>query len=154
MSTYSQIYIHIIFAVKNRTCLISAKWENELYMYITGIIQNNGQKLLVINGMPDHIHILIGIKPTCQLSELIREIKKSSNVFINKKGFSSFKFEWQLGYGAFSCSHSALPNVIRYIQNQKEHHRIKSFTEEYKNILLTNKINLDRRYLCHSDSCL
>ncbi|WPR72380.1 IS200/IS605 family transposase [Flavobacterium sp. NG2] len=102
MSTYSQIYIQIVFAVKNREAQITHEWEEELYKYITGIVQNKGQKIVAINGMPDHIHIFIGMKPSCCLSDLVREIKKSSNSFINEKGFCKYKFEWQEGFGAFS----------------------------------------------------
>lgn len=147
MSTYSQIYIQVVFAVKNRNTLINSSWENELYKYITGIIQNKGQKLLAINGMPDHIHFLIGMKPTCCLADLVREVKKSSNAFINEKHFCPFKFEWQEGYGAFSYSHSALDDVIRYIMNQKEHHRKISFKEEYKKFLISFNIEHDDKYL-------
>lgn len=139
--TFSRIYIQIVFAVQGRDNSIRSEWEDELFKYITGIIQNKGQKLLVINGMPDHIHILIGMKPNCCLSDLVREIKKSSNTFINEKGFVRGKFNWQNGFGAFSYSHSALDNVIRYIQNQKEHHKKKSFKEEYLEFL--NKFQIE-----------
>ncbi len=129
-STFSQIYIQIVFAVKGRNNLIQSSWEEELYKYITGIITNKGQKLITINGISDHIHILIGLKPSCRLSDLVREIKKSSNSFIKEKNFTRYKFEWQEGYGAFSYSHSALDNVIAYINKQKEHHR--KFEIEFK----------------------
>lgn len=119
--TYSQIYIHIVFAVKGRANLISGKWEDELYKYITGIITNDGQKLIAINGMPDHIHILLGLKPTIALSDLVRDIKASSSKFINAQKWIAGKFEWQHGFGAFSYSHSQLTSVINYIQNQEEH---------------------------------
>lgn len=145
--TFSQIYIQIIFAVKGRQSLISEKWETELYKYITGIITNKGQKLLAINGMPDHIHILIGMKPSCCLSDLVREIKKSSNKFITEQNFTKFSFAWQEGYGAFSYSHSALDNVIAYINNQKEHHKKKSFRDEYKEFLTKFKIEYKDEYL-------
>lgn len=121
--TFSQIYIQLVFAVKGRSHLIDQEWEEELYKYITGIIRNKGQKLIAINGMPDHIHILIGIKPSCRLSDLVREIKKSSSIFIKEKRFTPYKFEWQGGYGAFSYSHSALGKVAKYIENQKIHHK-------------------------------
>ena len=147
MSTFSQIYIQVVFAVQNRNTLINSSWENELYKYITGIIQNKGQKLLAINGMPDHIHFLIGMKPACCLADLVKKIKKSSNAFINEKQFCPFKFEWQEGYGAFSYSHSALDDVIRYIVNQKEHHRKISFKEEYKKFLISFNIEHDDKYL-------
>lgn len=147
MSTYSQIYIQIVFAVKNRRALISNEWDAELYKYITGIIQNKGQKLLAINGVEDHIHILIGMKPTCCLSDLVREVKKASNVFIKEKKFTNSKFEWQAGYGAFSYSHSALDNVIKYVNCQKEHHKKKSFREEYKEFLIKFKVEHEDKYL-------
>ena len=147
MSTYSQIYIQIVFAVKNRQALISNEWDVELYKYITGIVQNKGQKMLAVNGVADHIHILIGMKPTCCLSDLVREIKKASNAFIKEKKLTPYKFEWQEGYGAFSYSHSALNNVIKYVNNQKEHHKKKSFREEYKDFLIRFKIEHEDQYL-------
>ena len=147
MSTFSQIYIQVVFAVRGRNSLIAQSWEEELYKYITGIITNKGQKLIAINGMPDHIHLLIGMKPSCCLSDLVREIKKASNSFINEKKFSKFKFEWQEGYGAFSYSHSSLDNVIAYIQNQKEHHKKKSFREEYIDFLRKFEVKYKDEYL-------
>jgi putative transposase len=147
MSTYSQIYIQIVFAIKNRQALIADSWEEELYKYITGIVQNKGQKMLAINGMPDHIHIFIGMKPSCCLSDLVREIKKASNSFINEKGFSNYKFEWQEGFGAFSYSHSSLDNVIGYIKNQKAHHKKRSFKEEYIDFLEKFNVEFKNEYL-------
>ena len=145
--TFSQIYIQVVFAVKGRDSLIHHAWEEELYKYISGIVKNKEQKLLAINGMPDHIHILIGMKPSCSLSDLVREIKKSSNEFIKEKKFSKFKFQWQEGYGAFSYSHSALDNVITYIQNQKEHHKKQTFKDEYKEFIIQFQIEHKDEYL-------
>jgi putative transposase len=145
--TFSQIYIQIVFAVKNRDSLITPLWEEELYKYITGIVTHKEQKMLAINGMPDHIHFLIGMRPTCCLSDLVREIKKSSNDFIKEKKITKFKFEWQSGYGAFSYSHSNLDNVINYIMNQKEHHKNKTFKEEYLEFLQKFEIEHDEKYL-------
>ncbi len=99
--TYSQIYIQTVFAVQNRYALIQSAWEEELYKYITCIVQNKGQKMLAINGTSNHIHFFIGMKPTCCLSDLIREIKKSSNTFIKEKRFTPYKFQWQEGFDAF-----------------------------------------------------
>src|SRR6187401_1347499 len=109
--TFSQIYIQVIFAVKGRTSTIHPSWEEQLYKYITGIVQNKGQKMLSINGMPDHIHFLIGMKPACCLSDLVREVKKSSNDFIKEKHFLNTDFNWQEGFGAFSYSHRDLDYV-------------------------------------------
>lgn len=145
--TFSQIYIQIVFAVKGRHSLIHWTWEDELYKYITGIVQNKGQKMLAINGMPNHLHILIGMKPNCNLSDLVREIKKSSNTFIKENKFTPYKFEWQSGYGAFSYSHSALDNVIAYISNQKEHHKKRTFKEEYIEFLNKYEVDYKLEYL-------
>lgn len=146
-TTYSQIYIHVVFAVKNRDACISCAWEEELYKYITGIIQGKGQKLLAINGMSDHIHFLIGMKPTCCLSDLVREVKKSSNSFIAERKFMKCKFDWQEGFGAFSYSHSHLGNVINYILTQKAHHSKTTFKEEYLNVLNKFEIEFKHEYV-------
>ncbi|MCC7149358.1 MAG: IS200/IS605 family transposase [Saprospiraceae bacterium] len=145
--TFSQIYIQVVFAVKGRESLIHSSWEEELYKYISGIVSNKEQKMLAINGMPDHIHFLIGMKPGCCLSDLVREIKKSTNDFIKGKKFTPFKFQWQEGYGAFSYSHSALDNVIAYIKNQKEHHKKQTFKDEYKSFLTKFQIDYKDEYL-------
>jgi putative transposase len=145
--TFSQIYIQIVFAVKGRESLIQKEWEERLYQYITGIIRAKEQKLIAINGMPDHIHIFIGMKPSCCLSDLVREVKKSSNDFINENKLSKFKFSWQEGYGAFSYSHSQIDAVAKYILNQKEHHRKITFKEEYVDFLKKFEIEYDEKYL-------
>jgi len=145
--TYSQIYIQTIFAVKGRESLILSEWEERLYRYITGIVQNNGQKMLAINGMPDHIHFFIGMKPSCCLSDLVREIKKSSNEFIAENKFTKYKFSWQEGFGAFSYAHSQLDNVIQYIMNQKEHHKKRTFKNEYTSLLKKFNVEFEEKYL-------
>ncbi|KAA6342598.1 hypothetical protein EZS27_009668 [termite gut metagenome] len=147
VGTFSQIYIQVVFAVKNRDALISTTWNTELYKYITGIVQNKEQKMLAINGIPNHIHFLIGMKPSCCLSDLVREIKKSSNAFIKEKGFIKYQFQWQEGFGAFSYSQSALNNVIQYIQEQEEHHKKKSFREEYTEFLRKFEIQFNDKYV-------
>jgi putative transposase len=146
-NTFSQIYIQVVFAVKGRESQILPAWEEELFKYISGIVNNKGQKMLAINGMPDHIHFVIGMKPSCCLSDLVREIKKSSNEFVNENKFLKNKFSWQEGYGAFSYSHSALDNVIKYVLNQKEHHRNKTFKEEYLGFLKKFEIEFKDEYL-------
>jgi REP element-mobilizing transposase RayT len=145
--TFSQIYIQVVFAVQNRNALIKPDWEEELYKYITGIVQNKGQKMLAINGTSDHIHFFIGMKPTCCLSDLVREVKKASNVFIKERKFTHYNFQWQEGFGAFSYSHSQLTNVIQYIEKQKEHHRRKTFKDEYLDFLKAFEIEFKDEYL-------
>jgi len=145
--TFSQIYIQVVFAVKGRYSLINKNWEEELFKYITGIVQNKGQKMLAINGMPDHIHFLIGMKPSCCLSDLVREIKKASNSFIKEKRFSKLNFEWQEGYGAFSYNHSNLDKIIGYIMSQKDHHQKRSFKAEYMAFLKIFDIEFKDEFL-------
>jgi len=145
--TFSQIYIQVVFAVKGRQYLIHSSWEDRLFKYITGVVQNKEQKMLAINGMPEHIHFLIGMKPTCCLSDLVREVKKSSNDFINDEKLTKQKFYWQAGYGAFSYNHSDLDNIIGYISHQKEHHQTKSFKEEYLEILQNFAVDYKDEFL-------
>ena len=145
--TFSQIYIQVVFAVQNREYMIQSSWEEELYKYISGIVKNKEQKMLAIHGMPDHIHFLIGMKPSCCLSDLVREVKKSSTEFIKEKKFSKFKFNWQEGYGAFSYSHSQIDSVVNYIMNQKAHHKKHTFREEYLDFLKKFEIEFKDEYL-------
>ena len=146
-NTYTQLYVHIIFAVKGRQNLISTNWKDEIYKYITGIITNKEQKLIAINGMPDHIHILIGLKPDKSISDLVRDIKSNSSKFINDKKWINGRFEWQTGFGAFSYSHSQLTNVINYIQRQEEHHKTKTFKEEYTEFLKLFNVEFKKEHL-------
>ena len=145
--TYTKLFIHAVFAVRGRENIISSKLKDDLYKYITGIVTNNEQKLMIINGTPDHIHILIGIKPTIALSDLIRDIKANSSRFINEKRWVQGRFEWQHGFGAFTCNPAELDTIINYIKNQKEHHKIKSFKEEYIDLLNFNNIDYKTEYL-------
>lgn len=145
--TFSQIYIQVVFAVKGRDSLISPEWEERLYQYITGIVRRKEQKMLAINGTQNHIHFLIGMKPACCLSDLVREVKKSSNEFVNENKLSRFKFNWQEGYGAFSYNHSQIDNVAKYILNQKQNHSKITFREEYIGFLRKFEIEHDERYL-------
>jgi len=145
--TYSQIYIQTVFAVQNRNALILPSWEEELYKYITGIVRNKGQKMLAINGTSNHIHFFIGMKPSCCLSDLVREVKKSSNTFIKEKKFTPYTFQWQEGFGAFSYSHSQLTDVIQYIEKQKEHHKKRTFKDEYLTFLKAFEIDFKDEYL-------
>ncbi len=146
-NTYTQIHIQSIFAVKNRSSLIQTEWKDELYKYITGIIQKHEHKLLAINGMPDHLHVFFGMRPAQSLSDLMQDIKGSSSKWINDRRFLRSKFEWQAGYGAFSYSKSQVPNVISYIENQEIHHQKKTFLKEYEEFLKKFEVDYDERYL-------
>lgn len=145
--TYSQIYIHVVFSVKGRENLISKSWKDELYKYIAGIITGKGHKSIIVNGMPDHIHAFIGMKPSMSISDLVRDIKNNSSSFINEKKFVKGKFSWQEGYGAFSYAHSQIKNVYEYIQNQEEHHTKRSFKEEYIDLMKKFEIDHQEKYL-------
>lgn len=146
-NTYTQIHLQIVFAVQNRASLILPSWKDELHKYITGIVQNNDHKMLIVNGMPDHLHLVIGMRPVQSLSDLIKHVKGDSSKWINEKGFVKEKFQWQEGFGAFSYSKSQLPALINYVQNQEIHHQKKTFIEEYKEFLEKFEVSYDERYI-------
>ena len=146
-NTYTQIHIHAVFAVQNRKSLIQKEWQDELYRYITGIITGNGHKLLQIGGMPDHIHILFGMRPTQSLSDVMQDIKGNSSLWINKKRLLYGKFSWQEGYGAFSYSKSQIDKVVRYIQQQEKHHKKRNFEEEYLELLKLFGVDFNEKYI-------
>ncbi len=149
-NTFTQIHIQLVFAVQNRRSMIKRVWKDDLYKYMTGIIQNHGHKVLQINGMPDHVHILIGMRPTQSLSDLMKQLKQDSSKWINESRFVNGRFSWQAGYGAFSYTKEQVPMIIDYIKNQEEHHRQQSFTEEYLDFLKKFGIDYDERYIFKS----
>ncbi len=146
--TYTQIYLQIVFAVKHRECLLKKQQREELFKYISGIITNKKCKSIIINGYTDHIHIFIGLNPSISISELVRDIKRSSSLFINhnKKWFRG-NFAWQDGYGAFSCGSDKVKNLYQYILNQEVHHRKRTFHEEYVDLLKKSDVEYDDRFL-------
>lgn len=146
-NTFSQIYIQTVFAVSNRQSLITPEFKEDLYKYVSGIVRNQGQKLIAINGVADHLHILIGLRPAMALADLVQEIKADSTNFINKKRWVRGRFSWQEGYGAFSYGHSQLDTIIRYIQNQEKHHSRRSFREEYLTLLRRFDIAFEEKYV-------
>lgn len=146
-NTFSQIYIQTVFAVDGRLSLIRPDFKENLYKYITGIVRNKKQKLISINGMQDHIHILIGLRPAMALADLVHDVKANSSNFINKNKWVRGKFSWQEGYGAFSYGHSQLDTIIRYIENQEKHHRRRSFKDECLAWLKKYEIPFEDKYV-------
>jgi len=146
-NTYTQLFIHIVFTVKGRQAIIPRSHKEELHRYITGIIKNTGHLLLAMNSVPDHIHILVALKPSLALSDLVRDIKSNSSSFVNEKGWIRGKFQWQEGFGAFSCSPDHCENVKRYIAKQEEHHGYVTFKEEYVSLLETYGVIYDEKYV-------
>ena len=146
-NTYTQIHIQSVFAVKYRIGIIQSDWKEELYKYITGIVQAYNHKLLAINGMPDHLHVFFGMRPTQSLSDLMQDIKGSSSKWINDKRLTKCYFEWQEGYGAFSYGRSQLNAIYNYIANQEIHHKKRTFRDEYKTLLKKFDIRYDEKYL-------
>lgn len=145
--TFSQIYIQVVFAVKGRANLIAPEWETSVFEYMAGIIRGKGQKPIVINGMPDHVHVFMGLKPVMAIADIVRDIKNNSSRYINEQGFLKQKFCWQEGYGCFSYSHSHIQRVYNYILNQKAHHQKRTFKEEYVELLKRFEVEHDERYL-------
>ncbi|MFZ1527718.1 MAG: IS200/IS605 family transposase [Ferruginibacter sp.] len=150
--TYSQIYIQVVFAVKGRQNLIDRNWSARLNEYIAGTIRGLKQKPIIVNGMPDHIHAFIGLRPSMAISDLVRDIKANSTNFITDNRLVKGKFCWQEGYGAFSYSHSQISNVYNYILNQEDHHRVRSFKKEYLDLLKKFEVPYDEKYLF--DCCM
>lgn len=146
-NTYTQIYIQVVFAVEGRQSLIPRERNDELQKYITGIVSKQKQKVIAINNMPDHLHILVGLAPDMALSDLVRDVKAGSSKFINEKRWVTGRFSWQEGFGAFSYSRSQLATVIRYVENQQKHHANKSFLDEYIALLDKFEVENDRRYI-------
>ncbi|MEM6687315.1 MAG: IS200/IS605 family transposase [Bacteroidota bacterium] len=146
-NTYTQIHIHTVFAVKYREAVIDKSWKDNLYKYMTTVLQNYGHKMLQINGVADHVHLLFGLRPKQALSDLVAEVKESSSRWINQEKLVLGKFAWQDGFGAFSHSRSQVPQVIRYIQNQEAHHSKVSFREEYLEMLQKFEVDYDERYI-------
>ncbi|SHN07149.1 IS200/IS605 family transposase [Mucilaginibacter sp. OK098] len=146
-NTYTQIHIQCVMAVKYRNSLIQPHWKDQLQKYITGITQNYGHKMLAINNMPDHLHMFFGFRPNQSLSDLMRIVKSESTKWINDKQFTPAIFNWQEGYGAFSYSRSQVTKVTEYVLNQEEHHRKKTFLEEYQQFLEQFEVEYDERYI-------
>jgi REP element-mobilizing transposase RayT len=146
-NTYTQLYIQFVFAVQNRKSLIHPEWEEDLFKYITGIIQNKSHKMIAINGMPDHLHMFIGFQPVDHMSELIKVVKGESSKWIKEKGLVKGRFNWQAGYGAFSYSRSHIDRVYHYIKNQKQHHQKKTFRAEYIELLKKFDVDYDEQYI-------
>jgi putative transposase len=150
-NTYTQIYIQVVFAVEGRQNVIKPRHNDEIQKYITGIVSAQKQKLIAINNMPDHLHLLVGLRPDSSLSDLVRDVKANSAKFINEKRWMPGRFSWQEGFGAFSYSRSQLGAVIRYIENQQKHHATKTFREEYVELLEKFNVKYDARYIFKTD---
>ena len=148
-NTYTQIHIHVVFAVQNRLSLIHKQWRKPLYLYIISIIQDRGHKVVSIGGTGDHIHILIGFRLNESLAQLIQCVKRSSSLWINNNKLVRGRFSWQEGYGAFSYSKNQVPTICNYIKNQEEHHKVKTFREEYEEWLKSEGVEYDQRFIFH-----
>ena len=146
-NTYHQLYIQIIFAVKYRKAVLNKDWRSEVFATAAKFINDTGCQSLIVNGVEDHVHCFISLKPSVSISELMKAVKAKSSKFINDSGFLSHRFEWQEGYGAFSYSQSQIQNVYRYIENQEEHHKKRTFKEEYLDLLDKFEVEYDERYL-------
>ena len=146
-NTYTQLHIQFVFAVKFRAALIGNEWKERLHQYITGIIQKNSHKMLQINSMPDHVHILIGYRPHQAMSALVQLIKTESSKWIKAEQLCVTPFYWQDGFGAFSYSKSQVQAVMNYIQNQEIHHQQKTFLDEYRTFLISAEIEWDEKYI-------
>jgi len=145
--TFSQIYIQIVFAVNGRANLLQEPWRSEVFKYMSGIIKGKNQKPIIVNGVTNHVHLFVGLKPSMAISDLVRDVKNNSTNFINANKFVRGRFSWQEGFGSFSYSHSQIEQVYQYILKQQEHHRKKTFKEEYLDFLHKFEVEYDEKYL-------
>jgi len=146
-NTYTQLFIHIVFAVKGRENLIQKQHRELLHKYITATLENDGHKMLAIFCMPDHIHFLIGLNPSVSISDMVLDVKRASTNFINEKKLVNGHFIWQKGFGAFSYSKSQVPDVCKYVMDQETHHHKRTFKEEYVELLRLFEVEYDEKYL-------
>lgn len=146
-NTYYQIYLHTIFAVKHRNAVIKNEWKSQLFAVIGNLINETKCKTILINGMLDHVHCFLGLKPVVSVSELMKTVKAKSSKYINDRALTAERFEWQEGYGVFSYSQSGVDSVYKYIQNQEEHHKKQTFKDEYMDFLKKYKVAYEDQYL-------
>jgi putative transposase len=146
-NTYGQAFVHLIFAVKYRRALLQKEWRQEVFGYMGAIAKDMGLKVMIINGVEDHVHLLIGMKPDISIADITEKVKANSSKWINQTGKLAQRFEWQRGYGYFTHSYSQVPRVANYILNQEKHHSKKTFIEEYESMLIKWEIDFDSRYV-------
>jgi putative transposase len=146
-NTYNQVYIQVVFAVKYREAVLHKDWRNEVFGVIGNLINETGCKTIIVNGVEDHVHCFLGLKPTVSISELMKTVKAKSSKYINDNRYLLNRFEWQEGYGVFSYGHSQIKSVYNYVANQEEHHKKENFKEEYVKFLDKFEIPYDERYI-------
>ncbi len=146
-NTYHQIYLQAVFAVKYRQAVISKEWKQQLQAVIGNLINETGCKTIIVNGVEDHIHCFLGLKPVVSVSELMKTVKAKSSKYINEHQLTKERFEWQEGYGVFSYHQSLVDTVFKYVQNQEEHHKVQTFGEEYLGLLKEFKVAYDEQYI-------
>jgi len=145
--TFTQMYVQLVFAVKNRDAVLTKDIRGRVFEYMSGIITNLKHKSIIINGTSSHVHILFGLNPSITVSDTVHDIKRSSSLFINKEKLCPYRFSWQEGYGGFTYSRSQIKDVYNYIENQESHHRKRTFHEEYIDILINNEIEFEQQFL-------
>ena len=145
--TFTQIYVQLVFAVKNRETALRKEIRSNVFEYMSGILTNQKHKSIIINGLSNHVHILIGLNPSISVSDTVHEVKRSSTLFINRERLCSGKFSWQEGYGAFSYSRSQISDIYKYIENQEEHHKLKTFRQEYIQYLKKREMEFNEQFL-------
>lgn len=146
-NTYHQVYVHSVFAVKFRNAAISNAWKKDFMAVIGNLLNESGCKTYIVNGVEDHVHCLFGLNPAISISDVMRSVKAKSSKWANESGHLPNRFEWQKGFGAFSYSHSQVDTIFKYIENQEEHHKKRSFSEEYLELLTKFEVEHNKKYL-------
>lgn len=146
-NTYHQIYLQVVFAVKYRAAVLDKFWRHQVFAVIGNLINEANCKTIIVNGVEDHVHCFLSLKPAVSVSELMKAVKAKSSKYINEHQLTKNRFEWQVGYGVFSYSKSHIDNVYHYIKNQEEHHKKQIFKDEYLGLLKEFGIGYDERYI-------
>jgi REP element-mobilizing transposase RayT len=145
--TFTQMYVQLVFAVKNRDAVLTKNIRKRVFEYMSGITTKLNHKSIIVNGTSNHVHILFGLNPSISVSDTVHDIKRSSSLFINNEKLCLFRFSWQEGYGGFTYSRSQIDEVYKYIENQESHHAKTTFRQEYIDTLIKNDIEFDRQFL-------
>jgi putative transposase len=145
--TYTQIYIHLVFAVKSRDMALNSSTRHRVFEYLSGTLTNMKHKSIIVNGVSNHVHVFYGMNPKISISDTVNDLKRSSTLFINQNGLCKFNYAWQDGYGGFSYSKSQIQDVYSYVRDQEIHHKKKTFREEYLDLLKDFEIEYNEKYL-------
>jgi REP element-mobilizing transposase RayT len=146
-NTYHQIYLQLVFAVKYRRAVLDKAWRNKVQGVIGNLVNETGCKTIIVNGVEDHMHCFVGLRPAVSVSDLMKTVKAKSSMYINNHSLTKERFEWQEGYGVFSYRRRDVDQIYKYVQNQESHHQKHTFKDEYLDLLKEFEVEYDEQYI-------